>query len=72
MKATSRTVRLSQAQLDTLLIAAATAADQATRRAADDPARRYELQALAAAHRRLVGLLRGAVAAEVTVWVAED
>jgi hypothetical protein len=29
-------------------------------------------EALAATHQRLVGLLRGAVAAEVTVWVAED
>jgi predicted benzoate:H+ symporter BenE len=72
VKATPRTVRLTKAQLDALVVAAATAADTATRQATDDPARRYELQAQAAGLRRLLGLLKGSVAAEVTVWVAED
>jgi hypothetical protein len=71
MKATSRTVRLNQAQLEGLLVAASTAADQATRDAAEHPDRRDRLRADAANYRRLATLLRGAVAAEVTVWVAE-
>ena len=72
MKATPRTVRLTRAQLDALVVATATAADDATRQATERPAERYRLQALAATHRHLLGLLNQAVAAEVTIWVARD
>lgn len=71
MKATSRTMRLTQSQLDGLLVAAAAAAEQAVRQAATQPDRRDRLRADAARYRRLVGLLRDAVAAELTLWVAE-
>jgi hypothetical protein len=72
VKATARTVRLTQAQLDGLRVAAAIAADQATRQAAIDPGRRDRLRTDAASYRRLAGLLRGAVAADLTLWVADD
>jgi hypothetical protein len=67
-------VRLNRAQLDGLLVAASMAADQAARRlaGASDPASRDHGRVDAARYRHLARMLKGAVAAEVTVWVAEE
>jgi hypothetical protein len=71
IKTTRTSHRLSGEQLDSLRVAASAAADQAIRKAAAQPQHRARFQRDAAAYRRLAGLLRDAVAAELTLWTPD-
>lgn len=72
MKVRRQVTRLTGEQLAALRAMAGMLATQATRQAAEQPARRDRLRRDAATYRRLAEVLAGAVAGEVVVWVPDD
>lgn len=72
VKLRRRVVLLDDVQLAGLRAAAAVAADQVTRQAAEHPDRRDRLRRDATAYRRVAELLADAVQGEIAIWGPDD